>query len=35
VWQDGGLELDSAVRAKGATYIWAYRGLWATGGQKP
>lgn len=30
VWRDGGLEFDSAVRAKGARYTWAYRGLWAS-----
>lgn len=30
-WSDAALEFDSAVRAKGATYTWAYRGLWSTG----
>lgn len=34
-WRDGGLELDSAVRAKGAKYIWAYRGLWSTAARRP
>ena len=29
VWKDAGLQLDSAVRAKGAQYTWAYRGLWS------
>ena len=27
---NAGLEFDSAVRAKGAKYVWAYRGLWST-----
>jgi hypothetical protein len=29
-WADDGLVFDSAVRAKGADYIWAYRGLYST-----
>lgn len=29
-WASAGLELDSAVRAKGANYKWTYRGLWST-----
>lgn len=29
-WSDAGLAFDSAVRAKGAKYVWAYRGLWST-----
>lgn len=28
-WADAGMELDSAVRARGARYTWAYRGLWS------
>lgn len=28
-WADAGMEFDSAVRAKGAEYIWAYRGLYS------
>ena len=28
-WSDAGLVFDSAVRAKGAKYVWAYRGLWS------
>jgi hypothetical protein len=30
-WADAGMQFDSAVRAKGAEYIWAYRGLWSDG----
>jgi hypothetical protein len=29
-WADAGMVFDSAVRAKGADYVWAYRGLWST-----
>jgi hypothetical protein len=29
-WSDAGMEFDSAFRAKGARYVWAYRGLWST-----
>jgi hypothetical protein len=32
-WADAGMEFDSAVRAKGAEYVWAYRGLWSTVGR--
>ncbi len=28
VWQDAGIEFDSAVHAHGAKYTWIYRGLW-------
>lgn len=28
-WSDAGMVLDSAVRAKGARYVWTYRGLWS------
>jgi hypothetical protein len=28
-WHDAGMVFDSAVRAKGANYVWAYRGLWS------
>ena len=31
-WADAGMAFDSAVRAKGADYIWAYRGLFSTRG---
>ena len=32
-WVDAGMEFDSPVRAKGAEYIWAYRGLFSTVGE--
>jgi hypothetical protein len=31
-WSDAGMEFDSAVQAKGAEYVWAYRGLYSTVG---
>jgi hypothetical protein len=33
-WRDSGLEVDSAVHAHGAQYIWAYRGLWSAAGRQ-
>lgn len=34
-WKDAGLQFDSAVRAKGASYTWAYRGLWSVAKRRP
>lgn len=31
-WADAGMQFDSAVRARGAQYVWAYRGLFSTAG---
>jgi hypothetical protein len=35
VWKDAGLQFDSAVRARGANYTWAYRGLWSVARRQP